>query len=112
MFRIPSRSNLIVGFTLIGLCLVTLVVLRQEGRLWWCACARWYPWSSHVASSHNSQHLFDPYSFTHGLQGMLCCGLLSLIARPVPLCWRFCIAVAIECLWEIIENTDTVIDRY
>lgn len=38
--------------------------------------------------------------------------LLGLIFRTVPLAWRFVIAVMIEGTWEVVENTDAVINRY
>lgn len=39
-------------------------------------------------------------------------GLLLLVTRKLPTSWRLCIALALEGLWEIIENTNAVIDRY
>jgi hypothetical protein len=38
--------------------------------------------------------------------------LLQLIARRLPLRWRGVLAVAAESGWEVLENTDTVINRY
>ena len=40
------------------------------------------------------------------------CGLLTLLIRKLPTSWRLCIAITIEAIWELIENTDTVIQHY
>ena len=40
------------------------------------------------------------------------CGLLTLLARGLPTSWRLTIAITIEAIWELIENTDTVIQHY
>jgi hypothetical protein len=35
-----------------------------------------------------------------------------LVARRRPFAWQFCLAVAAECLFEVVENTDAVIGRF
>ena len=40
------------------------------------------------------------------------CGLLTLLIRGLPTSWRFCIAITLEAAWELIENTNTVIQHY
>jgi len=69
-------------------------------------------WSSNVNSEHNSQYIFDPYTFSHITHGILLYGLLWLIARRQPIRIRAVAAVAFECLWEIVENTNAMIERY
>ncbi len=93
--------------------LTAAATLRAEGRRWWCACGRPWPWSGDIWTRHNSQHLLDPYSFTHLSHGLIFFMVLSLrpFRRIAPL-WRLAIAVAIEAAWEIIENSPAVIDRY
>jgi hypothetical protein len=86
--------------------------LRNQGRVWWCACGQPTLWCGDIWSSHNSQHLLDPYSFTHLLHGLLFCGLLAWAFPRVPPTWQLCLAIAVESLWEIFENTDFTIDRY
>lgn len=88
------------------------VVLRLEGRLWFCACGRLLPWVGSAWSADTSQHLFDPYSFTHVLHGFAFCGLLALALPRVGLCWRLVLAVAAEAAWEVIENTEYIVNRY
>jgi hypothetical protein len=86
--------------------------LRAQGRLWFCACGRVLVWVGDAWSTETSQQLFDPYSLTHVLHGLAFCGLLTLLLSRVNWRWRFVLAVAVEALWEVIENTDFVIRRY
>ena len=86
--------------------------LRLQGRLWWCECGQAYLWSSETASRHNSQHLLDPYWFTHVLHGIVFYWALTWAFPQLRLDWRLTLAVLIEALWEILENTDFVIQRY
>lgn len=94
----------------------TAFQLRAQGRFWWCGC-RSSVWTSEAWSSLTSQTFLDPYSFTHLLHGFLFAGLLLLLFRfgvkkNVPTSWRLVIAMVFEALWEILENTNAVIDRY
>lgn len=91
---------------------VTAFQLHNEGRLWFCSCGKLYLWSGNVWSSDNSQHLFDPYSFTHLLHGVIFFWILLWLIPRVSLVWRLCLAISIEALWEVIENSDFVIQRY
>ena len=69
-------------------------------------------WAGDVNSAHNSQYLFDPYSFSHVTHGILLYGLLALFARKIPLPARSLIALGLEAGWEVLENTNLVIERY
>jgi hypothetical protein len=91
---------------------VTTYQLRSQGRLWWCSCGRLLVWAGDIWSSHNSQHLFDPYSFTHVLHGFVFCWLLAWAVPQLSTVWRLCLAVSIEALWEVVENSDFIIRRY
>lgn len=90
----------------------TAFQLRSQGRLWMCSCDYVLLWSGDAWSSDNSQHLLDPYSFTHVLHGFVFCGLLALVVPRVSAAWRLWMAVLIESAWEVVENTEFVIDRY
>ncbi|MGI8493731.1 MAG: DUF2585 family protein [Pyrinomonadaceae bacterium] len=96
-------------FPLLGL---TIFQLHNQGRIWWCKLGDYAPWSSDAWGKHNSQHLFDPYSFTHVLHGLLYFWLASLIFRKMPLVWRFFSAMFVECAWEVLENTNQIIEHY
>ena len=91
---------------------VTIILLRNQGRLWLCSCGYILPWSGDIWSADNSQHIFDPYSFTHLLHGVVFFWLLVWLLPTVPLAWRFIIAISIEALWEVFENSAFIIQRY
>lgn len=103
-----SASWLVIAATLA----LTVTILRAEGRRWWCACGQLNLWAGDVWSQHNSQHFLDPYSVTHVLHGVALCGLLAFLLPRLNWRWRLCLAVAVESLWEIIENSEFVIKRY
>lgn len=86
--------------------------LYFQGRIWWCKLGDYSPWSSDAWGKHNSQHLFDPYSFTHILHGVLFFWLVNLVFRKMPILWQFTLAISVECMWEILENTNRVIEHY
>lgn len=69
-------------------------------------------WSGDVHGDQNSQQLADPYTFTHVTHGIGLYALLRLAAPGWPLPRAALAALAIECAWEVIENTDAVIERY
>lgn len=91
---------------------LTALVLRAEGRLWQCSCGYILLWAGDIWSADNSQHLLDPYSFTHALHGFAFCGLLALVVPRLSQMWRLCLAVTLEAAWEMIENSAYVIQRY
>ena len=72
------RQNFGPIVAMIVLLVVTMVLLRSMGRLWWCDCGEYYPWTADVWTRHNSQHLFDAYSFTHVLHGLIGYGVFDM----------------------------------
>lgn len=98
-----------------GLAILAAMVigLALMGRLWWCACGHLTVWEGDIHSSHNSQHLFDPYLFTHVLHGILYYALLWVLFRHrLSVQKRFFLALAIEAVWELVENSPPVIERF
>jgi hypothetical protein len=90
----------------------TAAQLRHQGRSWWCACGKPFLWVGDIWSSHTSQHLFDPYSFTHILHGVVFYGIAAVAFPRIRVIWRLWIVVFVESLWEILENSSFVINRY
>lgn len=88
------------------------ITLRAWGHPWWCACGSWWPGSADIWSPHNSQHLIDPYSVSHVLHGIIFYWAFAAIVPRSPVVARSFGALAIESLWEVVENTDFVIGRY
>ncbi len=105
-WRIPTP--LAIG-ALFGL---AAIALRLEGRRWWCRCGRLTPWMGDIWGPHTSQHLFDPYSFTHVEHGLVFYAISRPLARWIGPTHRMMLALAVETLWEIIENTQVVINNY
>jgi hypothetical protein len=87
-------------------------ILAGMGRAWWCAAGDANLWSSEVWSRHNSQHLVDPYSFTHVTHGVLLYGVLHLVAPGAAVATRAVLALALESGWEVLENSGPIIERY
>ena len=96
----------------VGLVVVTAIVLWLMGQPIRCKCGQWKPWSWDIWSSHNSQHLIDPYTFTHVVHGLILCGVVYWLPRAVPDGIRYLAAVVLEAGWEILENSPMIIERY
>ena len=92
--------------------LLMIVLLRAQGRLFLCACGQFEIWTSDTCSSDNSQQLFDPYSFTHVLHGVLFFWLIALAFRRMARGRQLLLALLLEAAWEVFENSSFVIDRY
>lgn len=90
----------------------TALVLLALGRVPWCACNQIWLWSGDVASNNNSQHIADPYTFSHLLHGVGFYLALWLVFRRWSLGSRVLLAVVLEASWEILENTSLIIERY
>jgi hypothetical protein len=96
--------------TAILLVLACGAMLYWSGRPTWCKYG-FGVWSS--AWSHcTSQHLLDPYSFSHVLHGIIFYWLLWPLRSRYSLPARVLAALALEIGWELLENTPWVIERY
>jgi Protein of unknown function (DUF2585) len=82
------------------------------GRVPICECGYVRLWHGVVVSSENSQHITDWYTFTHIVHGFGFYALLWVIARGLPPHTRLLLAVVLEAMWEVLENTPMVINRY
>ncbi|HEY5885350.1 MAG TPA: DUF2585 family protein [Pyrinomonadaceae bacterium] len=106
------RETLWLIASLVLLLIVTALLLRLEGRLWICACGTIKAWVGNTCSSDNSQHVLDPFSFTHVLHGIAFYWIIGWLGARLRSLWQILLAVAVECAWEVFENTNFVIDRY
>lgn len=106
-----SKRQALLGS--LGLALLMVLVLKTMGQPWWCKCGQLYPWTNDSVSSHNSQHLGDPYSFSHFQHGLFFYLALWLLFRHrLNLASRGLLMVGLEAVWEIFENTPFTIERY
>lgn len=79
-----------------------------------CKCGYVKLWHFKVESAENSQHLIDWYTPSHIIHGFGLYWLLWLASRWMPMSFRtrLVLAVAIEASWEVVENTDFIINHY
>jgi Protein of unknown function (DUF2585) len=109
----PRRFSNLHWALLTAVILATAAIaLSAMGRVPICKCGYIKFWHGVVASSENSQHISDWYTFSHVIHGFGFYALLWLIGRRWPVGLRLALATAIEGGWEILENTDMVINRY
>ena len=112
---LPHRRALV---TSVLIAVLAVLVLLAMGRPPICTCGYVEFWHGQVQSSGNSQHIADWYAPSHFTHGLIMAGAAWLLWRKWHLFggalqrWALPIAVAVESLWEISENTPTVINRY
>lgn len=105
-----SSTPIILSF---GATILMVVMLYAQGRLWWCKLSDYRIYVNEAwNSSHTSQHFFDPYTFTHVLHGVLFFWLASLIFSRFSVSWQLFIAICAEAAWEVLENSNFIIEKY
>ena len=106
---VPTRT--LLGLAFMGVLLT--VCLAAQSRVWYCELGDWSPWSIDVWSPHNSQHFIDPYTISHFQHGLGMYLMLRLVfAKRLSLATILLIVATIEATWELVENTDMMINRY
>ena len=102
-----ARTTAIASLAMLA---VAAGILFAMGRPPICTCGTVALWGP--VGPTQSQMLADWYSPSHIVHGLLFYTLLWLVARSMPIERRFLFALAVEALWEIVENTPMTIDRY
>jgi hypothetical protein len=102
-----ARRTLLVA---IGLTISFAGLLWLESRPLWCKYGLGF-WTG-AWTNCTSQHLLDPYTFSHVLHGIIFYWFLWFIAPNVAIQWRMIWAMTIEVGWELLENSPWVIERY
>lgn len=103
------RAIVAAAFTIL---LVTACIELLLGRSFFGPDGRFGWWSGDIWASDNSQRVADAYSFSHIIHGVLFYALLHLCARRLSVRSRFVIALVLEAVWEVLENSPLIIDRY
>ena len=96
---------------------VTLVLLAGLVLLWMgrdaiCPCGTVKLWHGEVPSTEGSQHLTDWWTFSHVIHGFAFYAAIRWTVPGIGFGWMVFAATLAEVLWEILENSDWVIDRY
>ena len=95
-----------------GLIAAVAAIEAGMGRVPWCRCGTIKLWHGVVQSAENSQHISDWYTFSHVIHGLAFYWILWLVARRWSVGGRLIAATLVEGVWEVLENTPLIINRY
>ncbi len=112
---VPDRRAVIVSAII---ALVAVAILLAIGRPPICECGYVKLWHGRINDAGNSQHIADWYTPSHIIHGMLfyALGWLLFVKRGWGWAhgprWGLVLAVFLESAWEVLENTEMVINRF
>ncbi|OGZ45313.1 MAG: hypothetical protein A3C84_02865 [Candidatus Ryanbacteria bacterium RIFCSPHIGHO2_02_FULL_48_12] len=100
------------AFLIAGIVGFTAFIELWLGRVPWCKCGYIKLWHGVVLSSQNSQHISDWYTFSHIIHGFIFYWIARKLFPRGTFGLRLILATIAEAAWEILENTNTIINRY
>ena len=111
----PDRRTILVS---LGITILAVVILWAMNRPPICECGYVKLWHGQINDSGNSQHISDWYTPSHIIHGMIfyALGWWLFVKKgwggPNAVRWGLPLAVFLEAAWEVLENTQLVINRF
>lgn len=107
MIKRPKTPILIAAIILIMIAVLLLI-----GRAPFGPTGEIGLWTGDIKSQYNSQRFADPYTFTHITHGIGFYLILLFLFKRLPARTLLVLAILLEAGWEVLENTEFIIERY